>query len=628
MLAQRHLTVGLHFHWLGRFARALERQEQPGTGILAMEFDRDTPDGPVLRIVHASTSRWLVRSGPGPNSIELGNVGAARERPERVAARSQATADDPMMREARAAFIKGDLDRAVALYTRLSETAEMPLRADALEFLGVTRQRKGQLAHAKAIFDRYLQLYPQGSGAGRVRQRLAAMAAPPAKSRRVAQAAVPSGEQAQWDLYGSHSSYVRRNTVSLDQGEDIENLSMWLADVDVVARRRGGRIDIMSRLTAGYREDFTDVGRDRSGSTVSNAYVDIRDHERGMGVRVGRQSRSGGGVYGRFDGAWLSYDLRDSVTLNAVAGYPVLRSDRSFDGERRLVGVSGDFTLPNDRWNLTAFANHQTVGDVTDRQAVGGEFRYFRPGSNVYGLVDFDTLYSMLNAYMLSGSFTRDSGLGVHASLDFRRSPLLSTSNALIGQGATTIDELEQSFTEEELQALAEDNTANNASYSVGLTWPLSERLRFSADLSSSRLETAARFSNLIGSQPVTETLSLRAQIVAASLWRERDAWIAALNVSDSDTYRTGSLTLDSRLPITQHIRIRPALRLIHRENLLNGEDEWIVSPGLRARVRWQRRFVIEAEIRGDQSTRTTLIGDQKRSSWYVNLGYRADFGR
>jgi len=67
---------------------------------------------------------------------------------------------------------KKDYSHAIALYTKILAYPNHPYRQDAQEYLGLARERNGQLAQAKAEYEAYLKLYPKGEGADRVRQRL------------------------------------------------------------------------------------------------------------------------------------------------------------------------------------------------------------------------------------------------------------------------------------------------------------------------------------------------------------------------------------------------------------------------------------------------------------------------
>ncbi len=94
---------------------------------------------------------------------------------------------DAIFAKARAAITAGEYQRATQLLTKIVNLEENSRSAEAQELLGVVRERNGRLAHARAEYEIYLEKYPDGEGADRVRQRLAgvltALAAPPAPLR-------------------------------------------------------------------------------------------------------------------------------------------------------------------------------------------------------------------------------------------------------------------------------------------------------------------------------------------------------------------------------------------------------------------------------------------------------------
>ena len=82
-----------------------------------------------------------------------------------------------LMNEARRAMTAGELSRAVQIYTKVLQQPPNDFQRAAQEFLALARERNGQIAHAKAEYERYLEVYPDGEGAERVRQRLSALVA-------------------------------------------------------------------------------------------------------------------------------------------------------------------------------------------------------------------------------------------------------------------------------------------------------------------------------------------------------------------------------------------------------------------------------------------------------------------
>ena len=75
-----------------------------------------------------------------------------------------------LMEQGRQAMAGQDYSRAVQIYTRVLETPSHPYLQDAQEYLGLARERKGQIAHAKAEYEKYLELYPKGARLKSVRR--------------------------------------------------------------------------------------------------------------------------------------------------------------------------------------------------------------------------------------------------------------------------------------------------------------------------------------------------------------------------------------------------------------------------------------------------------------------------
>ena len=86
-----------------------------------------------------------------------------------------AAQSDALLASGRAALETGDADAAIRSFTKLLTFPEHPNTPVAKELLGVARERRNQLAHAKAEYEEFLDRYPEGEAASRVRQRLDAL---------------------------------------------------------------------------------------------------------------------------------------------------------------------------------------------------------------------------------------------------------------------------------------------------------------------------------------------------------------------------------------------------------------------------------------------------------------------
>lgn len=539
---------------------------------------------------------------------------------------------DALMQDARRSMVAGDISLAIQIYTKVLQQSEHPRMAEAQEYLALAREKNGQMAHAKAEYQRYLSLYPDSEGAVRVNQRLAALLATDMRSGQGTTTASAAHDgntrRSDWRIQTYFSQYYRRDVNQpSDQSETVSQSALY-SDVNLDARRRGERFDFSSRLSAGYRNDFLDE-RIGSGDSlrVSYAYADLADAVTGLRGRIGRQSRNNGGVLGRFDGLNLGYQLAERVLLNTVIGKPAYSSSDGIDSSRSFYGVSANYGPVLENLELGAYYIAQDVEGVQDRQAVGGEFRYFGANQSLWGMVDYDLAYGELASAYLQGSWRFQSRLSIHGLVDRRGSPFLSASNALIGQPVATFQELVQIYSEDELRQLGRDRTSLSTTYTVGLSYPVSPKLQINADASQSTMDATPASGGVFATEESTYRY-YSGSLVASSLLKEGDVSIITARFSDSDTSRVTSLTLDSRYPIGRTWRINPRLRVDRRQRIGDPNYEWLYTPGIRIQYRRSQKFRIELEAGKQFSQRDSDIVDLNldRESYFINIGYQSFF--
>lgn len=539
---------------------------------------------------------------------------------------------DQLMADARRAMVAGEISNAVQIYTKVLRAPNHDRHAQAQEYLALAREKNGQTAHAKAEYQRYLSLYPDNEGTVRVGQRLAALlatdrkAASPAASTGETDSASPVPRQSDWRIQTFVSQYYRRDVNQPDENDDIVSQSSLYSDVNLDARRRGERFDFSSRISAGYRNDF--LGEDQGSGNelrVSYAYADLADAETGLTGRIGRQSRNTGGVLGRFDGANLSYQATEQLLVNTVVGIPVNSSSDSIDAERMFHGISLDYAPPVENLELGVFYIAQDIESIDDRQAIGGEFRYFGEKQNLWGLIDYDTLYNELGSAFLQGSWRVTPRLSVHGSMNRRHSPYLSMRNSMIGQPVVDFAQMLDFFTEDEIHQLSLDRSPLSTSYSVGLSQSFSPKLQINFDANQTTIDASPE-SGGIAATPATNYRYVSTTLVASSLLKEGDVSMIAVRVSDSDSSKVVSLNLDSRFPFGRKWRVNPRLRVDRREIMSDGSHEWILTPGIRIQVRQSQKYRFEFEVGKRLSQRQSGLINLDRESYFLNLGYQAFF--
>jgi len=531
-----------------------------------------------------------------------------------------------LMAEGRRLMTTGELSRAVQIYTKVLQQPENRYQPEAQEYLALARERNGQVAHAKAEYERYLATYPDNEGAARVSQRLAALLAQPAAAGRSAEpgetgtrAAARSAPR-EWTVRSYLSQYYRRDENQLNDNDAIVSQSALYSDFNVDARRRGERFDFSTRLTAGYRKDFLDSADDQW--RVSYAFADLADAKLGLRGRLGRQSRNTGGVLGRFDGFNLGYQATELVRVEAVVGKPVNSTADGLDSARTFYGLSSNFGPLAGNLDLGVFILSQDVENLTDRQVIGAEARYFGEKSSLWGQVDYDTSFSEIGSLFVQGSLRLPWELTVTGLYDQRRSPLLSTSAALIGQPVFDFSELQILYTEDEILQLALDRVAQSRTTTLGVSRPLSPKVQLNVNATRSTLDATPESGGVFGTPSSTFTY-ISTDLVASSLIREGDVSLLGLRYSDSENSRVYTVNLDTRFPIGPNFRFNPRIRVDMRDIKTDGSTQWIYSPGLRLHYRKDRRLRFEFEAGMQFSSRDTLGLNEDRQSWFVNLGYQ-----
>lgn len=540
---------------------------------------------------------------------------------------------DGLMEDARRAIIAGETSKAIQIYTKVLQQNDSSRHAEAQEYLAIAREKNGQLAHAKAEYERYLSLYPDNDGAARVNQRLAALIA----SDRVAGSPNETSGQrnpqqrtrrSDWRVQTFVSQYYRRDVNQLDDQDEIVSQSALYSDINFDARRRGERFDFSSRLSAGYRSNFLDettTSRSGNATSVSYAYADLADAVTGLQGRIGRQSRNTGGVLGRFDGLNIGYQVNEKLLLETVLGKPAYSSSDGVDSSRTFYGLSANYGPPIEGLDLGLYYVQQDIENIRDRQALGGEVRYFGPNQSLWGMVEYDLHFGELANAFLQGSWRFDSRLSLHATASRRGSPFLSTGNAIIGQPVADFAELAEIFTANELTELGRDRTASSSNYTLGMSYSLAPNLQINADAGRSTIDATPESGGVFATPGSTYTY-YSGNLLMSSLVKEGDVSIVGLRYSNSDTSQITSLSLDTRYPIGRSWRINARLRVDNRQITSNDGEQWQYTPSLRIQYRRSQRFRMDLETGKLFSQQESDILSQDRESYFINVGYQIFF--
>lgn len=607
--------------------------------LLDVELELDAADSPALVLHFSRRVRFEVQQRGDLERIEVvvSATGIERVRPEpvapepvapepaeRVAPGEAGPAEsrlDAIMDEGRKAMTAGDNRRAILLFQKVLGEPRNRHSAEAKELLGLAYQRKGQLAHAREEYEDYLRRYADSEGARRVSQRLHALLTARKPGRPRAQKTQPARRGFRHALSGSASQFYQSNIRDTDvDGSETTNAALD-SDLFLTSRHSGDEVSVRTNFAGSYRYDFLGELDSSDATRITSGFVDVRRRRSALSARLGRQSESGSGVLGRFDGAKLGVPLWLGSRLELVSGFPVdFTESNRINHARPFYGVSLHLDAL-EQWDAELFAIQQRIEGVEDRRAVGGQVRFTGQSGFAFALVDYELSYRELNTLMFIANWRVLERTTLNALVDVRKSPVLTTFNALQGQPVDDFEDLEDLFSDDEIRELAEDRTADARTFTVGVSHELSSTWQLTGDATLSNLsETEA--SGGVDATPGTDNEYFYSlQATASGLLMEGSYTSFGLRVADGDLTDRYAVNLGGRYPLWSRLRVGPQLT-VELRRAEDGEDTAMWRPSLKLFYRW-RRLRFEAQGGVDLLNGTANDGESDETAWFFRFGYR-----
>lgn len=534
-----------------------------------------------------------------------------------------------LIEQAKKALTQERYTLAISKLNQLLTKSDPNNKAFALEFLGVAYERDFKMAFAKKYYRLFLIKYSDHSKAARVKQRLTALLGIESLSNDNSKSLNKGNKQkkkSRNNTRGSLSTSYRKSDLVNDVGERRETLSLVGTDIDIRGNYQLNNNNIKVRLSAGHYQDLINNGKATSDRL---SYLNVRweSKDGDYKVDVGRQRNRKKGLFNRFDGAVFSYNFNKDQTLNFYTGAPVSSSKiLSLDPERRFVGVSFDWEKLFENIDASIFLLNQTIGSLTDRRALGSEVKYVNQRTSAFALFDYDIFHSELNALLLSGSFSTEQKTRFSWSLNQRKSPYISTRNALIGQPADSLEELQNLFlTDDEILDLAIDRTLESRSASFQISQPISKNYEISANLNWLDLSGAP------ASGGVPEIINRDGQtyfniyLRGSKLYSSSDTNQLGFRISKLATSDIWSAYISSQYRWKRHWNFTGKLRYDNRSND-NGSGQQSISPSFRFQYQNNDHFVYTELGAILYTNQIVNFRDLSTDIYYLYLGYQFYF--
>jgi len=504
---------------------------------------------------------------------------------------------------------------------------------EAQELIGLAWERTGNARRARVEYELYLKLFPQGEGAQRVGQRLASLegaSAAPADVAKTGTEAAPAAASGGSRFNGNIAQYYyggkarSQSLVNIAAGIDQSTLTKTTESAIVTNLDLGGRFstdESETRVVVRGTASANLASTSHVSSLLNTAYIDYRRNESGLAVRLGRQTPTAGGLLGLFDGASVTVPLGQGLKVDVMGGVPANPLLSAPSQQLLAAMVEADNIL--DHWGGDVYVINQTTEGFADRRAVGAEVRYFDEMLSVYSLLDYDTLFSKVNAFTLQGSFQAPWQNTVTVLVDSRKAPSLQMTNALISSGAKSLKDLLQLQTLDQVRSAALLTTAEARQALLSVSRPLSQNWQGAVDLRYSEIGALPAVGNFEATPATGAQFGVTLQMTGSNLYSSRDVNNFNLSVLSTPFFTGAQVAYNNLTGLRGNdVTIEPALRLYtQRDN--QGVKLYRVSPGLRATYRISAHASLLGEGLVEHSQTDGPANSGTVNSVFFYLGYR-----
>jgi hypothetical protein len=235
--------------------------------------------------------------------------------------------------------------------------------------------------------------------------------------------------------------------------------------------------------------------------------------------------------------------------------------------------------------------------------------------------------YHVLNSAILLGVLQLPQRWTFNFDFDRRKSPLLTTRNALIGQPVTSLTDLSVLFSNDEIRQLALDRTADTYNYSVAVGHPLTERVQINADVTMSNFSALPASGGVSAITDTGNILAYSLYSLGTGWWASSDFNIAALRYQTSGDGKIASAAYYVRFPLVAAWRFGPRLRVDHQQLTADGSTFWLYVPAVRLDyLNGHSYFEFETGAELGRRDLPQVQQQQKSTRYYFTVDYRWNF--
>ena len=350
------------------------------------------------------------------------------------------------------------------------------------------------------------------------------------------------------------------------------------------------------------------------------------DGQQRLSIQFGSRIGSHSGMLGELDGIRVDYRLTSGLTLNGVAGYPVLSSNDKFNVNKQMFGINAVTGKFARAWDVNSYmVEQQDKGRVTSR-SVGTAVRYLQPKRSLLVFLDYDAFEHALGSLMASGAWKLPYETTFSATLDIRTSPLRKQQLKYLQKTMAASDGWYWILPDSRIKHYTRKRSNEVATLAVGLSHSFSQRVKLTGDVAVMDVSSNSGSAGSASRPAQLSEYFYHLKLSGKDLMIAGDKNTLDLRHQVSDSSTVSSASVHSKYALNRSWNISPKLRADYRTSTPDNSIRWVTSPALKMEYQGRDRFAVQIQAGGEWSASERPGGNESRSSYLLKLGYKAKF--
>jgi len=359
---------------------------------------------------------------------------------------------------------------------------------------------------------------------------------------------------------------------------------------------------------------------------LANLPKDVIDRQHAFSIQFGRRLAVDSGILGKTDGVLIDYRFNSGLTLRGVAGYPVVSSKDEFNTARQVFGFTADTGTFARVWNLNAYLIDEQDNAQLDNRLIGGTLRYQRAKGSLLVFLDYDANQDTLSAITASGAWKLPGRTTLSATFDVRNNAMHRGQKNHLRHSMASVDGWNWIIPDDRIKHYTSQQDREVTTSGLSLSHAFSKRLKLTGDVAMLDISNNGVSANGTPAEALPNEYFYHLKLTGKDLLISGNSNKLDIRHRLKGSSRISTASIDTRYVINRRWKFSPRLHTELRDSVTENSTEWVTSPAVKMEYRWKDAYGFQIETGGKWSNQAIFASDTRNSTYFMKLGYKANF--